>query len=153
MSPQCSWWGWYWLQRILSSGWLITINYFLGQSLTVPAAQLVAYITTTVYLFVLGRCGSLIVHAYMNMQQRIKSFWPHQAVFILGHTYTCQFLHHNFSITFATMFWAEIEESEKASSHQKSNPRHLACAASALTLSYNNRTTTSPYNPMYVLYM
>ena len=44
-----------------------------------------------------------------------------------------------------------MEESEKPSSRRESNPGHLACAASALTLSYNNRTTTSPHNPLYVL--
>ena len=37
-----------------------------------------------------------------------------------------------------------MEESEKAGSHQESNPELLACAASALLLSYNNRTTTNP---------
>ena len=47
---------------------------------------------------------------------------------------------------------AQIEESEKASSHRESNPGHLACAASALPLSYDNRTTTSPHNPLYVLH-
>ena len=36
---------------------------------------------------------------------------------------------------------AKIEESEKAGSCWESNPGHLACAASALPLSYNNRTT------------
>ena len=40
---------------------------------------------------------------------------------------------------------AKIEESEKAGSYQELNPGHLACAASALPLNYNNRTT-------YVLY-
>ena len=44
----------------------------------------------------------------------------------------------------------KLEESEKASSHQESNPGHLACAASALPLSYDNRTTTSPQNPLHV---
>ena len=47
---------------------------------------------------------------------------------------------------------AKIEESEKAGSRQESNPGHLACAASALPLSYDNRTTTSPHNPLYVLH-
>ena len=37
---------------------------------------------------------------------------------------------------------AKIEEREKAGSHRESNPGHLACAASALVLSYDNRTTT-----------
>ena len=46
---------------------------------------------------------------------------------------------------------AKIEESEKAGSHRESNPGHLACAASALPLSYNNQTTTSTHNPLYVL--
>ena len=36
-----------------------------------------------------------------------------------------------------------MEESEKAGSRRKSNPGHLACAASALPLSYDNRKTTS----------
>ena len=40
-----------------------------------------------------------------------------------------------------------IEESEKAGSHQESNPGYLACAVSALPLSYDNQTTTSPHNP------
>ena len=43
---------------------------------------------------------------------------------------------------------AKIEESEKAGSRRESNPGHLACAASALPLSYDNRTTTSPHNPL-----
>ena len=47
---------------------------------------------------------------------------------------------------------AIIEESEKAGSRWESNPGHLACAASALPLSYDNRTTTSPHNPLYVLH-
>ena len=47
---------------------------------------------------------------------------------------------------------AKIEESEKAGSRRESNPGHLACAASALPLSYDNRTTTSPHNPLYVLH-
>ena len=41
------------------------------------------------------------------------------------------------------MFWGEIEESEKASSAWELSPGHLAWAASALSLSYNNQTTTS----------
>ena len=40
---------------------------------------------------------------------------------------------------------AKIEESEKAGSRRESNPGHLACAASALPLSYNNRTTNGTY--------
>ena len=50
--------------------------------------------------------------------------------------------------------WYEvkIEESEKAGSRQESNPGCLACAASALSLSYNNQTTTNPHNPLYVLH-
>ena len=32
------------------------------------------------------------------------------------------------------LYEAKIEESEKAGSHKKLNPRHLACAASALPL-------------------
>ena len=44
----------------------------------------------------------------------------------------------------------KIEESEKANSHPGIKPRTpLACAASALPLSYNNWTTTSPHNPLY----
>ena len=42
---------------------------------------------------------------------------------------------------------AIIEESEKAGSRRESNPGNLACAASALPLSYDNRTTTSPVEP------
>ena len=41
----------------------------------------------------------------------------------------------------------KIEESEKAGSHQESNPVHLACATSALPLSYDN-----PHNPLYILH-
>ena len=44
----------------------------------------------------------------------------------------------------------KIEESEKAGSRWDSNPGHLTCAASALPLSYNNWTTTSPHSPLYV---
>ena len=43
-----------------------------------------------------------------------------------------------------------MEESQKVSSHWESNPGHLACAASALPLSYDNWTTTNPHNPQYV---
>ena len=39
---------------------------------------------------------------------------------------------------------AKIEESEKAGSRRESNPGHLACAASALPLSYNKRTNHQP---------
>ena len=35
---------------------------------------------------------------------------------------------------------AKIEESEKAGSRRESNPGHLACAASALPLSYDNHS-------------
>ena len=41
-------------------------------------------------------------------------------------------------------------DSEKASSCRELNPGHLACIASALPLSYDNWTTTSPHNPLYV---
>ena len=37
-------------------------------------------------------------------------------------------------------------------SHWKSNPGHLTCTASTLPLSYGNRTTTSPRNPLYMLH-
>ena len=47
------------------------------------------------------------------------------------------------------VFEAKIE---KAGSHQESNSGHLACAASALPLSYDNWTTTNPHNPPYVLH-
>ena len=47
------------------------------------------------------------------------------------------------------VFEVKIEGSKKAGSHPESNPGHLACAASALPLSYDNRTTTSPHNPLY----
>ena len=46
---------------------------------------------------------------------------------------------------------AKIEVSEKASSCWKSNPGYLPCTASGLPLNYN-WTTTSPHNPLYVLY-
>ena len=41
-------------------------------------------------------------------------------------------------------------ESEKASSFWELNQEHLACIASAMPLSYDNWTTTSPHNPLYV---
>ena len=47
---------------------------------------------------------------------------------------------------------ARIEESENAGSHRESNPDHLACVVSALPLSYDNQTTTSPHKPLYVLH-
>ena len=50
------------------------------------------------------------------------------------------------------VFEAKIAGSEKAGSCWESNPGHLAYAASALPLSYNNRTTTSSHNPLYILY-
>ena len=46
----------------------------------------------------------------------------------------------------------QIEESENAGSRRESNPGHLARAASALPLSYDNRTTTSPHNPQNILH-
>ena len=42
-------------------------------------------------------------------------------------------------------------ESEKAGSHWESNPEHLACVASTVPLSYDNRTTTSPHYFVYSL--
>ena len=45
---------------------------------------------------------------------------------------------------------AKIEESEKTSSRRELNSGHLACAASALPLSYNYWTTTNPHNPAQV---
>ena len=39
-------------------------------------------------------------------------------------------------------------ESNKGGSRWESEPGHLACAASALPLSYNKWTTTSPHNPL-----
>ena len=50
------------------------------------------------------------------------------------------------------VFEAKIEESEKAGSCRKTNPGHLACAASALPLSHDSRTTTNPHNPLYILH-
>ena len=50
------------------------------------------------------------------------------------------------------VFEAKIEESEKAGSRRESNPGHLAWAASGLPLSYDNRTTPSPHNPLYILH-
>ena len=48
----------------------------------------------------------------------------------------------------------KIEESEKAGTRRESNPGHtpLTWATSALPLSYGNRITTSPHNPLYVLH-
>ena len=43
-----------------------------------------------------------------------------------------------------------IEGSKKACNLRELNPGHLACASSTLPLSYGNRTTTSPHNPLYV---
>ena len=42
----------------------------------------------------------------------------------------------------------KVEENEKASSLWDLNPGHLAYAASTLSLSYDNQTTTSPHNPL-----
>ena len=50
----------------------------------------------------------------------------------------------------------QVKKIEKVSSRRESNPGHLACAASALPLSYINWTTTNPHNPLHarvVLYM
>ena len=44
----------------------------------------------------------------------------------------------------------EVKKIEKVSSRRESNPGHLACAASALPLSYDNRTNTSPHNSLYI---
>ena len=46
------------------------------------------------------------------------------------------------------VFEAKVEKSEKAGSRRELNPGHLTCAASALPLSYDNRTTTNPHNPL-----
>ena len=40
----------------------------------------------------------------------------------------------------------------KLHSCQESNPRHLACTASALPLTYDNWTTTKPHNSVYILH-
>ena len=48
--------------------------------------------------------------------------------------------------------WGKIEESEKAGNCQESNPGHLACAASALPLSHDSQTTTSPHNPLLCMF-
>ena len=50
------------------------------------------------------------------------------------------------------MLWGKIEERKKAGNHWELNSGHLDCAASAQPLSYENRTTTSTYNPQYILY-
>ena len=50
------------------------------------------------------------------------------------------------------LYEAKIVESNKAGSHWESEPGHLACAASALPLSYDNWTTTSPHNPLDTLH-
>ena len=44
------------------------------------------------------------------------------------------------------VFEVKIEKSEKVGSCWELNPGHLACAASALPLSYDNQTTTDPHN-------
>ena len=44
----------------------------------------------------------------------------------------------------------KIVESEKAGSHQKSNPGHLAWVTSALPLRHDSRTTINPHNPLHV---
>ena len=46
----------------------------------------------------------------------------------------------------------KIEESKKASSCRESNPGHLACAPSSLPLNYDNWTTISHHNPLYILH-
>ena len=51
------------------------------------------------------------------------------------------------------VFETKVEKSEKAGSRRELNPGHLACAASALPLSYDNRTTTSPHNPLLWLFV
>ena len=68
--------------------------------------------------------------------------------------YTMSRIHCNRSIYKGKFgcYEAKIEESEKVSSRRESNPGHLACAASVLPLSYDNQTTTSPHNPLYVLH-
>ena len=47
---------------------------------------------------------------------------------------------------------ASLWNKENLDSCRESNPGHLACAASALPLSYNNQTTTSSRNLLYVLH-
>ena len=50
------------------------------------------------------------------------------------------------------VFEVKIEESEKAGSHWEYNPGHLACAASALPLSYNNWNSPPPHPPQSSIY-
>ena len=50
------------------------------------------------------------------------------------------------------VFEVKLEDSEKADSHQETNQGHLAFAASALSLRYDNRTTTIPHNSQYILH-
>ena len=59
---------------------------------------------------------------------------------------------HSFIKERLDVFEAKIEESEKAGSHQELNPGHLACAANALPLSYDNWTTTIAHNPLCILH-
>ena len=72
---------------------------------------------------------------------------PHKVLDVERNSHGKQFIKQKFRC-----YEAKIEESEKAGSRRESNPGHLACAASALPLSYDNRTTTSPHNPLYVLH-
>ena len=51
------------------------------------------------------------------------------------------------------VYEAKIEESEKAGSRWELNPGHLTCVASALPLSYDNRTTANPHNPPLWLFV
>lgn len=50
------------------------------------------------------------------------------------------------------VFEVKLDESEKADSDQETNQGHLAFAASALSLRYDNRTMTSPHNSQYILH-
>ena len=80
-------------------------------------------------------------HSYMHHINGCD--WSHSVVMGFGHRVTEGFL-----------VWSrgQIEESENAGSRLESNPGHLARAVSALPLSYDNWTTTSPHNPLYILH-
>ena len=94
-------------------------------------------------------CGSMVVPSSARHQPE-SSPWEWREV--AANRFTLRTLASRWNKQKFRCYEAKIEESEKAGSRRESNPGHLACAASALPLSYNNRTTTSSHNPLYVLH-
>ena len=74
----------------------------------------------------------------------------HNSTNLTIHTNFVVIAHMHVNISQQTFF--EKMKSEKAGIYLESNSGDLACAASALPMSYDNQTTTNPHNPLYILH-